>query len=104
MPGIDTAAPDRTGDQQRILAVAELLAGFFLEHPNVLLDAIHQRGGQLLTQLVVLVANRRGDREAGRDRQADAGHLSQVRALAPQQCFLRTVPVGAGLPKVIDHL
>src|SRR5665648_655045 len=71
-------------DQQRIGGVAELLAGVGLERG--------ERGGHLLVDALGVIAVGRevvadlgGDREAGRHRQPDAGHLGEVGALAAEQ-------------------
>ena len=73
------------GDQQRILVVAELLAGDALH----LLDVFHDLGKDavidLLAVLIILGAGLGGDGEALRHGQTDVGHLSQVGALAAQK-------------------
>ena len=104
MPGIETAAPERTETSSGILVSPNFLPSSFSSIADVLLHFVHQPGGQLAAVLVVQVADLGGDREAGRHRQADAGHLGQVGTLAAQQLLLLAVAFGLGLAEVVDHL
>ena len=103
MPGIERAAPLRTETSKRILCVAELLAEFLFERGDALGDVVHEARRQLAAALVVEIADFGRDREARRHRQADAGHLGQVRTLAAQQLLLRAIALGLGATEVIDH-
>jgi hypothetical protein len=42
MPGIETAAPERTETSSGFFVVAELLAQFLLQHRDVLVHLVHQ--------------------------------------------------------------
>ena len=73
------------GNQQRILVIAELLAGDLLH----LLDIFHDLGHDLVVDLaavlIVLGAGLGGDGEALRHGQTDVGHFRQIGALTAQQ-------------------
>ena len=81
-------------DEQRVLQVAELLAGLLLERGDAgfHLAAERRRIGALVG--VVVGADLGGDGEARGHRQADAAHLGEVRALAAEQRLHRPVAVG----------
>ncbi len=96
------AAADR--DEQRILRVAEFLAQLFFERGDVGGHVVHQAGGQLAAALVVQVADLGRDRETGRHRQPDAGHLGQVGPLAAEQLLLLAAAFGLRAAEVVDHL
>ncbi len=86
------------GDEQRIARVAEALAGTLLEPGDVLCDLVLEPVGETLTLRHVGAAGVGRDREAGRDRNADLGHLGEPGALAAQQ-----LPAGAGaVVEVVD--
>ena len=84
MPGMLARAPERTDDEQRVVGVAEALAGVLLELRQGGLDLRLEALGVGVVGGVV-VADLCGDREAGRHRQPDAGHLGEVGALAAEQ-------------------
>ena len=76
------ARPD--GDEQGILGVAEALAGRLLEPGQVLVDLLCQA----LRKVALLHVGAAGvcsDREAGRHRDAELGHLREADALASEQ-------------------
>jgi len=62
---------------------------------------IGQSGCMYLAALVVVLAGLRCDGEAGRDGEADLGHLGEVGALAAEQVTHRGVTVCDELPEVI---
>ncbi|GAB3351427.1 hypothetical protein GCM10027452_20570 [Micromonospora halotolerans] len=86
-------------DQQRVLRVTELAAHLPLQRLQVRLDL----GGQpvrLPAGRQVRLAGLGGDGEAGRDRQAEIGHLGQVGPLAAEQVLEVLVALG----EVVDVL
>ena len=80
--GLTCAGAD--GDQQRVLVVAEGLAGDLLEALDVLEDVSGDLVVDLTAVCVVLSAGFRGDGEALRNRHTGCSHLSQTSALAAQ--------------------
>ncbi|CAM5529829.1 hypothetical protein SNARM312S_07686 [Streptomyces narbonensis] len=87
------------GDEQRVVGLAELLAHLLLKGVEVGADLVAQCDG-LRAALEVDLARLGGDREAGGNRQAEVGHLGEVRALATEQVL--QVPVALG--EVVDEL
>ena len=73
------------GNQQRILQIAELLAGDLFHLLDVLHDLRGDLGVDLAAILVVLGAGFGRDGETLGHRQTNVGHLGQVGALAAQQ-------------------
>ncbi len=73
------------GDQQRIGAVAELAPGDFRDVSETGVDLLRQVLRIGLLAGVVVGADRGGDGEARRHRQAEVGHLGEVGALAAEQ-------------------
>ena len=80
-------------DKQRILDVAELLAGLFLDVVQCLDRLIPHAVGELLARGVVSVAGLGRDREPGRHRQSGPRHLGDPRSLAPQQVAHVLIPL-----------
>ena len=80
--GLTCAGTD--GDQQRVLVVAEGLAGDLLEALDVLEDVSGDLVVDLAAICVVLGAGLGGDGEALRHRHTGCSHLSQTSALAAQ--------------------
>ena len=92
------------GDEQRIVAIAELLADLFLQHGDILSHVVHQVRAAIASYACSTESQQAGgDREAGRHRQADARHLGQVRSLAAEQRLLVAAAIGAGGAEVINH-
>jgi hypothetical protein len=91
--------PRPDADQQRVGRVAELPAHLLFQLPQVLADLAGEpvRDGAL-TQ--VLAAGLGGDDEPRRHRQAQVGHLRQIRALAAEQ----VLQVLISLSEVVDEL
>ncbi len=91
-------------DEQRVLAVAERLAGNAAD--------LRERGVDLVLQVlriglavgVVVGADLGGDGETGRHRQAEIGHLSESRALAAEQVAHIGAPFGLAVAETIDPL
>ena len=71
--------------QQRILRIPQFLAGQFLQALQIFLHFLLQLLRIFAPVLEIVIAGLRRDREPGRDRQADAGHLRQARAFAAEQ-------------------
>ena len=80
-----SAGTGTDGNQQRVLEVAELLAGDLFQLADVFIDLIHDLVVDLLAVFIVLGAGFGRDREALRNRHAKAGHFSKVRALAAKE-------------------
>ena len=92
------------GDEQRVVQVAELLAGHFFQLLDVLHDLGLDVGVDLMVVLVVLRAGLGGDGEALRDRHAKAGHFCQVCALAAEQLTHLAVALGEQVYILVRHL
>ena len=73
------------GYQQRILLVAELLAGDLFHLYDILVDLIHDFRIDLAAVLIILGAGLSRDGEALGHRQADVGHLGQVSTLTAEK-------------------
>ena len=73
------------GNQKRIVQIAELLAVDLFHLLNAFHDLSHDFVVDLAAILIVLCASLSGDGEALRYRKTDAGHLSQVCALASEK-------------------
>ena len=92
------------GDEQRVLRVAELLAGGLLDLGDVGADLVHQPGGQLLAGVVVVAAGLGGDGEARGDRERDERHVGEVGALAAEQVLHVGVAFGLAAAEEVDAL
>src|SRR5262249_10967283 len=87
---------------QGIVAVAEGLAGDAAD--------LGERGGDLLLEvlrvglavLVIVAANRGGDGEARRHRQAEIGHLGQARAFAAEEVAHVGAAFGFAVAEAVD--
>src|SRR6185437_12954294 len=88
--------------QQRVLAVAEVLAGRGLDAVEGVLDFHLQALGELMA-LEVAEAETAGDGEAGGNRNADGGHLGQAGTLAAEDLLHGGGAVGAPLPEEVDE-
>ncbi len=105
MPGIENFAPDRTATSSGSSACPRLLAHGVLERRKVVGDLgcepdRHPPLGE------VLAAGVGADDEARWHRQAEAGHLGEVRALAAQQVLLVLVAFREGIHELAhtaDH-
>ena len=85
MPGIEARAPERTETQQRIGRVAERAPGLPPDRGDRGVDLRREIGRIGFAVGVEMGADFGRDREAGGHRQAERGHLVQVRALAAEQ-------------------
>ena len=91
--------PGPDADEQRVRGITELPAHLLFQLPQVLADLVGEAGRDgALAQ--VLTAGLGGDDEAGRHRQAQVGHLRQIRALATEQVLEVLVSLG----EVVDEL
>ena len=104
MPGMESRAPERTGEQERVFAAAEPLPTDLFDLGERLFDLRVHLGRVRLLVVVEIGADLRGDREPGRHRQADAGHFREVRALAAEERLHRAVAVGAAVAEIINVL
>jgi hypothetical protein len=84
------AGSDR--EEQRVPRVAETAAHVLLHVAERRLHLLPETGRELAL-LQVLVAGLGGDREAGRNRQPDVGHLREVGSLAAEQLPHPGVPL-----------
>ena len=91
------------GHQQRVLEVTEFLLRLLLDRGDAGLHLRLQRRRIAALVVVVVGADLGRDREARWNRQADAAHLGEVRALAAEQRLHRAVAVGL-LAEEIDVL
>ena len=89
------------GDQQRVLQIAELLAGDLLHLDDVLHNLSLDLVVDLLSVLIVLSTGLGGDSEALGNGQADIGHLGQVGALTAQQLTHVGVALGEEVHKLL---
>ena len=99
IPGIDAAAPERTDTSSGSAGSPRVLPMAFSSAARCSLTWASSSGGRAAV-LQVVAAGVGGDREAGRDGQAQVGHLGEVRALAAEQVLL----VLAALAEVVDPL
>jgi hypothetical protein len=91
-------------DQKRIVGVAEAPAGDAAYFRERHLDLARQAVRIGLGVLVVIGADRGGDGEAGRHRQAEIGHLGQARALAAEEVAHVGAALGFAVAETIDPL
>ena len=99
--GCACAGADR--DQQRVVQIAELLAGHLFQ----LFDVLHDLGFDLAVDLavvtVVLGAGFGGDGEALRHRHTEVGHFREVGALAAKQLAHVAVAFGEQVYILVRH-
>ncbi len=88
--------------EQRVLRIAEALAGALLDLLHGAQDVVPEAGRQLLAAGEVVVAGLGGDRESRRGRQAGEGHLGQAGALAAEQVLHRAVAFGRARAPGVD--
>jgi len=101
--GHGRACAGADGNEQRIVEVAELLAGDLLHLFHILHDLGEDLVVDLAAVLIILGAGLGGDGEALRDRQADVGHLGQVRALTAEQLAHIGVALGKQVTILFAH-
>ncbi len=101
MPGMETAAPERTETSSGRSRAAEVTVGRGLEPLQTGLD-LGSEPGRKLPSLEVGDAERCGDGESGRNRNAEVGHLGETGALAAQHVLHGGGAVGAALPEEVD--
>ncbi len=88
--------------QQRILGVAERLAGQFADIVERLLDLRLQFLRIGLAVLVEIRADRGREGEAGRHRQTEIGHFREIGALAAQEIAQARLAFGLAVAERID--
>ena len=101
-PGHRELGAGADAHEERIGGIAEALAGPLLDLAHRLEDVVPEAVGKLLAGREVVVAGGRGDREAGRRRQARLGHLGEARALAAEQVLHPAVALGRALAPGVD--
>ena len=89
--------------EQRIGCGAELFAHLRLERVTGGRDLVHQPGRERVAPGHVRVAGLGGDGEAGRNGQAEVGHLGEVRALAAEQELLLLAALFEGEDVLVGH-
>ena len=87
------------GDEERVVRIAEALAGLLLERGQVALDLGLEAVRELAAALRVRAAGVGRDREAGRNGHAELGHLREPDALAAEQVATSL----GGLVEVVDE-
>jgi hypothetical protein len=97
MPGIETGAPERTETSRGCSA-----SGRRLDPLQVVLDLAPQPGREL-TALEIAVADVGGDGEAGRDGNAERGHLGEPGAFAAEHVLHGRGAIGAALAEEVDE-
>ena len=98
IPGIETAAPERTETSSGSPGSPKRLPVLLLERGQVALDLGLEAVRELPAALRVGAAGVGRDREAGRDGHAELGHLRQPDALAAEQVATSL----GGLVEVVD--
>ena len=102
MPGIDTAAPERTDTSSGLSPSPKCLPVAASSRCERVLDLRLEAVGELVA-LEVAEAEAAGDGEAGRDRDADGGHLGEAGALAAEDVLHGGGAVGAPLAEEVDQ-
>ncbi len=88
--------------EERVLRIAEALAGLPLDDLHGSEDVVPETGGELLAGAEVVVAGFGGDGEAGGSRQTRVGHLGQAGTLAAQQVLHPAVALGLAAAPGVD--
>ncbi len=101
--GHGSAGAGAHGHQQRVLLIAELLAGDLLHLGDILHDLRLDLVVDLPAVLVILCAGLGADCEALGHGQAETGHLGKVRALAAQQLAHGTVALSKQVHILVAH-
>jgi hypothetical protein len=89
MPGIETAAPERTETSSGSFGIAQLLAHQLLELAELLFDLVDHADRILAAVLAVVGAGFGGDREARRNRQFGKAISARFAPLPPRMGFIR---------------
>ena len=101
--GHGSAGAGTDGNEERILLIAELLAGDAFHLDDVLVDLCHDLGIDLAAVLIVLCAGLGGDGEALRNRKTDVCHFSKVRALTAEKLSHLSVALGEQINVLVSH-
>jgi hypothetical protein len=104
MPGIESRDPERTAKTSGIGEAAEAFAENLFNARDGVVDLRVDFLRQGFAVLVEPGADLRGDGEAGRHRQPDAGHFREVRALAAEERLHLAVAVAAAVAEEINQL
>ena len=104
IPGMLRAEPERTLTRSGSFGSPKALSGLLFEALEVTCYFSAQRFGILLVVFIEMIASLRGDREAGGDRQADARHFGEARALAAEEIFHFAVAFGSAVAEIVDDI
>ena len=104
MPGMEARAPERTETSSGFCGIAEGAAGELADLGERLLDLAFELRRIGLAVVVVIGADLGGDGEARRHRQAQIGHLGEVRPLAAEQVLHPRLALGLAVAEGIDPL
>ena len=85
--GHGTGGAGANADEQRILGIAEFFLRETLELSEILSDLRAEFLWKFAAVLEVVVAGFRGDSETRWNREADARHLGEARALSAEEVF-----------------
>ena len=103
MPGIESRAPERTETSSGFFVSPNFVPMIFSMLAHAVFDLrLAAPCGYVRLLCVVVRADFGGDREARRHRQADAGHLREVRALAAEQRLHLAVAVRFPVAEIVN--
>ena len=88
--------------EQRVLRIAEALAGTLLDLAHRADDVVPEAIRELLAGREVVVAGLGRDREAGRSGQAGLGHLGEARAFSAEEVLHPGVALGRAVAPGVD--
>jgi hypothetical protein len=103
MPGIEPRAGTHR-DEQRILVIAERAAGQLADMGERGIDLARKLIRILFAVGIEVSADFGRDREAGRHRQTEIGHLGEVGALAAEKIAHLACALGRAAPEPVDPL
>src|SRR6266513_4917533 len=92
------------GDEERTLRVAEFQSAGGLELDEVLRHLLPEPLGRPTARPVVVRPSLRRNREAGRHRNAEVGHLRELASLSTQQVTHEGGALGLARPEKVDVL
>ena len=102
MPGMESRAPERTEIKSGFFGPPNSLPSDFSILARAVIDLLGELRRIGAFVFVVIGADFGRDRESGRNRKADAGHLGETGAFAAQQGAHRASPVGSSVTEVVN--
>ena len=102
MPGMEARAPERTETSSGFSRSPNLRPTDCSTLPRFSATAFFSSGGYVLSCVVKVRADGGRDREAGRNGNADVGHLGEARAFAAEDVFHFGVARGVTVAEVVD--